>query len=61
MIIRYISEVAYEPELSKTATIHPVFHVSQLRRVIGNQDFAHQFLPHLQADLELLVSPHKVA
>lgn len=52
-ITKRIGPVAYRLALPADATKHPVFHVSQLRRAVG-QD---QAISQLSSDLELLVTP----
>ena len=36
MIISKVGAVAYKLQLSDTCRVHPVFHISQLKRVISN-------------------------
>lgn len=57
LIHKKIGAVAYHLQLPDTARIHPVFHVSQLKKAIGNQP-AHPELPiDLTDDLRLKWEP----
>ena len=47
-------------ELPATTTIHPVFHVSQLRRARGASHSSPQIPPQLTADLEMIVEPEEL-
>ncbi|KAG8365007.1 hypothetical protein BUALT_Bualt18G0058200 [Buddleja alternifolia] len=51
-----VGEVAYRLQLAATAKIHPVFHVSMLKRSKGIQD-ASTSLPILDEDGQLILKP----
>jgi hypothetical protein len=55
-ILQKIGQVAYKLELPPQATIHPVFHVSQLKSYAGN----HQVSPLVVSDLQAYQVPVKV-
>lgn len=55
-----VGAVAYRLLLPVEATIHPVFHVSQLRRVVGAVVAVSSVPPQLLDDLELQVEPKVV-
>lgn len=59
-IIQKIGAVAYKLKLPHTCKVHPVFHVSQLKRAIGHQETAPSIPAQLTTELELLVEPEEV-
>ncbi|KAI0516451.1 hypothetical protein KFK09_009130 [Dendrobium nobile] len=52
-----IGEVAYRLRLPPTARIHPVFHVSQLRRVVGEHAVSPELPSTLREDMEVTLEP----
>ena len=52
--------VAYKLELPDTALIHPIFHVSLLKRAVGSQAVSPSIPTSLSADMELIVQPAAV-
>lgn len=54
-ILAKVGKVAYRLELSPEAQIHPAFHVSQLRRAMGEHHLPTPLPLNLGADRELLV------
>ena len=59
-ILQKVGKVAYKLELPPQAKIHPVFHVSQLKRIKGPLSSTSHLPPELTADLELHLVPEKV-
>ncbi|RVX04931.1 Retrovirus-related Pol polyprotein from transposon opus [Vitis vinifera] len=59
-VVQQIGLVAYKLELPFSATIHPVFHVSQLKRALGSADLCQPLSPILAEDMEWLVEPDQV-
>lgn len=57
VIIQRIRAVAYKLQLPTTSKIHPIFHVSLLRRVVGNVAVSPTILEQLNTDMELVVEP----
>ena len=54
-VITQIGQVAYGLQLPEGAQIHPVFHVSQLKRVIGNVQVESELPSSLQGQGENIV------
>ena len=56
-VIQRMGNIAYKLQLPTSSTIHPVFHVSQLRPTVGNVRLSLALLPQLSKDLQFLLEP----
>ena len=59
-VIQCIGQVAYKLQLPPTFSIHPVFHISQLRPAVGTVLPTVALPSQLSEDLELLLEPVEV-
>jgi hypothetical protein len=59
-VIRRIGEVAYELELQEGSNIHNVFHVSCLKKVVGQQVSISEELPPLDEEGQLEPVPEEI-
>ncbi|PKU74578.1 hypothetical protein MA16_Dca003781 [Dendrobium catenatum] len=56
-VMEKIGAVAYRLKLPPSATIHPVFHVSQLRKAIGDHITVPELPATLTEELEVIMEP----
>ena len=59
-IIQQINSVAYKLALLPESRLHPVFHVSQLKQMLGNPDWVLPLPSTVTNDLEWVVEPLQI-
>lgn len=59
-VTQRIGPTAYKLQLPSTSKIHPVFHVSQLKKMVGTAPVSPTIPPHISADLEFIGDPEEL-
>ena len=59
-ILEKVGTVAYKLELPHTTTIHPVFHVSQLKKLVRSHENAQPTIQHITEKFEWKTVPEEV-
>ena len=59
-VLQKIGTMAYKLELPASSRVHPVFHVSCLKKVIGENILAQTILPELDEEGKIILEPEAV-
>ena len=59
-VLHKIGSIAYKLELPSSSCIHPVFHVSCLKKVVGTKIRAQTVLPELDTEGSIILEPKAI-
>ena len=59
-VLQKIGTMAYKLELSASLRVHPIFHVSCLKKVIGDKLPVQTILPELDEEGKIILEPEVV-
>ena len=59
-VLQKIGTMAYKLELPASSQVHPVFHVSCLKKVIGENLLVQTILPKLDEERKIILEPEAV-
>ena len=59
-VLQNIGSVAYKLELPTSSRVHPVFHVSCLKKVIGDKIPVQMILPKLDEEGKIILDPEEI-
>ena len=59
-VLQKIGTMAYKVELSASSRVHPVFHVSCIKKVIGDKILGQTILPELDEEGKIILDPEVI-
>ena len=59
-VLQKIGTMAYKLELPSSSRVHPVFHVSWLKKVIGENCLVQTIFPELDEEGKFILEPEEV-
>ena len=59
-VLQNIGTMAYKLELPASSRVHPIFHVSCLKKVIGENLLVQTILPELDEEGKIILEPEEV-
>ena len=60
-VLQKIGSMAYKLELPATSRVHPIFHVSCLKKVIGDKIPIQTILPELDEEGKVILEPENIS
>jgi hypothetical protein len=58
--LQKIGTMAYKLELPASSRVHPVFHVSCLKKVVGDKILVQTILPELEEEGKIILEPEAI-
>ena len=59
-VLKHVGEVAYKLELPESSFLHPMFHVTALKKMVGEPEHVVEELPSFDEEGKLLLKPEVV-
>ena len=59
-MLKHVGDVAYKLELPESSLLHPVFHVTALKKMVGEPKYVVEELPSFDEEGTILLKPEAV-